>query len=762
MKKITPIRIARKVEPRPLVSLCVMFRDNVDTIKTLLASVKDHFDEYVFCDTGSVDGTRQIVDGFCRENVPEGRSKVIDFEWCDDFAKARQANFEAATGVWRMFLDSDDELIDGQNLRQIITDLTAQEPQVRGVNFHYDYDVLEDLPTMRLVKWSRGWRWVDAIHERLSFDGDMPERGMARVGPKDLVVRHKRKTAEEKDRALRRNGTIARREYAATTDVEYKGRLARTIAMELKLDGKYDEAAVYLQEVADTHQHTLEGRQAYADMFRFAVMGKDYDRALDMARKAGPSYEVLAHHARKEWPQVIHRGAAASVAGQQTTHEGFLFEQVLAPVALAEAAHKLEYDAVVVEQVINTIRTDLRNHDSCRANLAALRYDIDRVTILVPSTPQPFDSWSTKAMLGGSEEAVVYLARALSKMGRNVRVFGVLPPTTIPGVDIYGIDWQPFNKFRLADEHGTLVFWRAVPLVYEVMRRKGEIKRRADAGDDRAFMPTGIGNASLWLHDRSTGVGRPEENAAIMSGVSTVVVLSEHHQRCIEQLLPADHKVNFVKLSNGIVGDDFEALMDEDIHRDPYRVIYSSCPSRGLVPLLEMWPTIKQACPEASLDIYYDWSMLRSHQPEVYDRVMQAYKAVQHLDVVHHGGVSHAELHYALRTANVWAYSHFENTDVETFCISAVKATAAGATVVTSRHGAIPEVAPDSVFADRESYAEAVIAEILNPRDESERLAKSRRAIERFDWNRVAADFAKVWTVRADEAPPEAPTPTAD
>jgi glycosyltransferase involved in cell wall biosynthesis len=732
--------------PRPLVSLCVMFRDNISTLRDLLVSVRDHFDEYVFLDTGSVDGSRDLIEGFLREDA-DGKGKIVDFEWCDDFAKARQANFEAASGTWRMFLDSDDVLRSGENLRAILTKIAQVHPHVQGFFVNYDYDVLETLPTMRLVRWTRAWSWKDAIHERLESLVPLQPDALASLPADDLSVRHKRKTLPERDSALRRNGVIARREYATTTDLDYRARLARTIAMELKLDGKFDDARPYLDEVAERFPTLPEGRQAFADLFRFAIQEKDFDVALQHARRAGPSYETLCYNARGEHAKAVSRGAVAMVAGQQTTHEGFLFEKVLAPVAVAESALALGYHPSRVERVLNTVRPDLRVHDAAVGHVSSIRAAIDRITILVPNTPQPFDGSSTDAMLGGSEEAVVYLTRALAEMGRNVRVFGVLPPTTLPGPDSYGVDWQPFSAFKLNDEHGCLVTWRATGLIAEIMRTKGRTLAEIRNGREDLYEANGIGAASLWLHDRGSGVD-PAVFARVVQGIDSVVVLSDHHRQCIERELPPEHRNKFVTLSNGIVGDDFLALMeDKTIKRDPNRVIYSSCPSRGLSVLLKQWPTIKAACPEAYLDIYYDWSMLRDFQPDVYRKVVADYEAVRHLDVKHHGGVSHAELHLALRQCNVWAYSHYENTDVETFCISAVKATAAGATVVTAPNGALPEVAPEAIFVpNHNDYEENVIIAIQYPETDQVRKELSDRAIARFDWRSVAEAFSKEWT----------------
>jgi glycosyltransferase involved in cell wall biosynthesis len=747
VKSVKAIKIPRTVPPQQHdLSLCVIYRDNVDTFGPLLESVAGQFDEYVFVDTGSEDGTNALIDAFAKKN------NVVrsTFEWCDDFSKARNHSFAAASGKWRMFLDSDDVLLNGEKLRVVCNKIDAQHPDVKGVFIPYWYDKDENLDTLRLVRWDDHWRWNDAIHERLVWESEKVNSGLtdanfARLA--DIQVKHKRKSKEEKEFALRRNAKIAYREFEKTQDKEYRARLARTIAMELKLDQKLEDALPWLKMVADGYPHLAEGRQASSDISRILAAQGAIAEAMTYAKHAGPSYEAILASTQGDYEKVVERQTKASVIPQQTTHEGFLFEKVVAPIALADAAMHLQKPVESVERVLNSVRGDLRSHPSIVQIVQALRGSVNRITIVVPGTPQPFDGSSTNAMLGGSEEAVVYLSRALAAQGRNVRVYGILPPLTVPGLDENGIDWQPVSEFNPQDEHGCLVVWRAIGFLMNLMQLKADLAATRDAGDERAVPFAGIGRSSLWLHDKSLGISDKALALTVCRAVDSVIVLSEHHKKCIIRECGGVDPGNFVVLSNGVVREDFEALLPMWQTRDPNRVVYSSCPSRGLRVLLKEWPKIKAACPKAYLDIYYDWSMLERMQPELHADVVKCLKEVEHLDVKHHGGVGHQDLHTALAGTNVWAYSHYENPEVETFCISAVKATAAGCTVITSRNGAVPEVAPDSTFVEASEYADAVIAAIQNPATDSVRKDLMGRALDRFDWAPVAGKFGSEWTV---------------
>ena len=61
--------------------------------------MKDIADELIVIDTRSTDRTIEIA--------REYGAQVGHFEWCNDFAAARNASIATATGDWILFLDAD-------------------------------------------------------------------------------------------------------------------------------------------------------------------------------------------------------------------------------------------------------------------------------------------------------------------------------------------------------------------------------------------------------------------------------------------------------------------------------------------------------------------------------------------------------------------------------------------------------------------------------------------------------------------------------
>src|SRR5581483_4940202 len=124
--------------------------------------------------------------------------------------------------------------------------------------------------------------------------------------------------------------------------------------------------------------------------------------------------------------------------------------------------------------------------------------------------------------------------------------------------------------------------------------------------------------------------------------------------------------------------------------------VYSSSADRGLDKLLAMWPKIRERVPDAELHVFYGW--------DVFDRFliqqphMIAFKTLV-LNQVHdlggeeggvfmHGRVGQRELSSYMRESRVWTYpSYF----LETSCIGAMEARAAGLPIVTTSSGALQE-----------------------------------------------------------------------
>jgi len=81
------------------VSVCIICKNEEKVLARCLESVKG-LDEIVVVDTGSTDKTKEIAKKYT--------DKVFDFEWCDNFALARNFGLEHCTSDWVLILDADE------------------------------------------------------------------------------------------------------------------------------------------------------------------------------------------------------------------------------------------------------------------------------------------------------------------------------------------------------------------------------------------------------------------------------------------------------------------------------------------------------------------------------------------------------------------------------------------------------------------------------------------------------------------------------
>lgn len=150
------------------VSLCMIVKNEEETLDRCLSSVSDLVQEIIVVDTGSTDATKQVAARF--------GARIFDFEWVDDFAKARNYAFDQATQDYILWLDADDVLLPKD--QAAFAELTAALPtQADAISMHYhlgkdEYgNVTSSLRRNRLVRRSMNFKWIGIVHEYLQVHG---------------------------------------------------------------------------------------------------------------------------------------------------------------------------------------------------------------------------------------------------------------------------------------------------------------------------------------------------------------------------------------------------------------------------------------------------------------------------------------------------------------------------------------------------------------------------------------------------------------
>jgi glycosyltransferase involved in cell wall biosynthesis len=146
----------------PLISLCMIVKNESNNLPRCLASAKPYVDEIIVIDTGSVDETLKIA--------AEYGAKLSYFEWCDDFAAARNYAISQASGDWILMLDADEELlINSQNFLNKLNN--SSEIIAYTLTYREVYDQQEKTPITRISLFRNlpELRYVSRFHEQLKY-----------------------------------------------------------------------------------------------------------------------------------------------------------------------------------------------------------------------------------------------------------------------------------------------------------------------------------------------------------------------------------------------------------------------------------------------------------------------------------------------------------------------------------------------------------------------------------------------------------------
>ncbi len=164
-------------------SICMIVKNEHDCLARALNCLKSFADEIIIVDTGSTDDTKAIAQEFT--------DKIFDFEWCDDFSKARNFSFEKASGDYIMWLDADDVIPESEQTKFLELKNRLNEnfspnvimcPYVATTDkncapiFYYYRE--------RIIKNGVGLHWAEPVHECIAPFGEIVRE--------DIKIYHKK------------------------------------------------------------------------------------------------------------------------------------------------------------------------------------------------------------------------------------------------------------------------------------------------------------------------------------------------------------------------------------------------------------------------------------------------------------------------------------------------------------------------------------------------------------------------------------------
>lgn len=713
-------------------------------------------------------------------------ANLSHFEWCNDFAKARNFNFSQVPKEYDyiLWLDADDVPRGLEKLRDVIEKHPSTD--AFAMNYLYSFDEWNNPIVVhmksRVTKNDGCVEWAGALHEDFKANRKVAThfvKGVeilhltndARINSakeRNLEVAKGQLEAEPNDprsywnvgnsqKALGKNQESIdtfRKFMEMSESDEEKYIVHLRIAESLWALGKKPEA---IEEARYAIGLKPEYPDAYHLLGALFYEAKNFEKAKEMFQlglvKRPPIYSIIVYNPRDyDYVPLMNLSKCYFSMGQpilayealkacvkiQPKDEGLkkilqtMKKEVVKFNEVSKHIEKLKKinDKEKLKEAIDKIPAKYQSHPGvCLVRNTHFLKEESSGKDLVIMCGYTTETWTPdtakKKGIGGSEEAVIHLANRFSDLGWNVTVYNSCGHKEKKfGKVLY----RPFWMWNYRDKQDVTILWRAANMLeYQINSKK----------------------IYLDLHDV---IPPGELTEKRVSRVTKIFVKSKFHRELFP-LVPDD---KFVVVPNGIDTKVF----DVPIEKDPMLIINTSSPDRSLSALLDCFEDIKSRVPEAKLKWAYGWKIfddVHASNEEIMKWKEVQVERMRQLGVEECGRLSHGEVANLYLKANVFLYP---TEFAEIHCISAVKAQAAGAEPICTDFAALDETvqfgfkahsdktkdtwAPPGLFdfglkspEKKAEIVEATVKQLKNPIVNEE----MRQWAKKYDWGLVAKEW---------------------
>ncbi|MBX9744104.1 MAG: glycosyltransferase, partial [Chlamydiales bacterium] len=251
------------------ICLNMIVRNESAVICRCLASVKDRIDTWVIVDTGSEDGTQEIIKEYLKD-VP---GELHERPWVD-FAQNRNEAMELAKGKadYLLFIDAD-EILDRESEWEELTQ------DIYFINVFYDKGLhlkVEHLRTF-LLKNDLEWVWVGILHEQIEEPGGEKKRSQGLLDKARLssIEDGYRSKDSLEQKAMTDSATLEKALEKEPTNSRYVYFLAQSydVAQRAELALKQYQKLIAMP---DAHEALV-----YMSMFRSALLQEQLERPVE-------------------------------------------------------------------------------------------------------------------------------------------------------------------------------------------------------------------------------------------------------------------------------------------------------------------------------------------------------------------------------------------------------------------------------------------------------------------------------------------------
>ncbi|MBZ9991670.1 glycosyltransferase [Mesorhizobium sp. BH1-1-5] len=717
------------------IGLCMIVKNEAKVILRCLASVLSLIDYVLVVDTGSDDGTQELIRGYLADHNLKGT--VIDEPWRNfaynrTFALERLRELEPVD--YAMMIDADDVLIPDRNFdaaafkAQMDQDLFDVELAQGGISYYRPQICRNQLP----------FRFKGVLHEYLEF----PPGPITRQTAQGFRVVSGREGARSQNpRKYQDDAAVLENALVTETDPFLISRYTFYLAQSYKDCGERDKA---LEHYLRRSEQGFWAEEVYVSLFEAGNLMADLDRAFEevvaVYERATQSVPTRAEalHAASRYCRNLGRYAQ----GQEYARRGLGINK---PVGLFVQPWVYDY-GLLDEFSVNAYWAGAYQEslDACMKLLAVEGLSENTVKRVASNAQFAVDKLRVQDRpTSGSPIAEKALQRYglghLAKVNSDERSsISNITPLVQPLSS-----WTPPGPAA-----GTELMIKGLEdRIPDVLAR---VQLQVNLFPDN---PSREKPLVMWMHhDSNQNAVQWCRNPALVDRVTCFVFVS-HWQR-------ERYQAEFdIAPSKCVVLRNATTLSRQQrnwMKTDPLRFAYTSMPFRGLSVLLDAWEQLDLG--NAELHI---WSSMRLYDQDDM-KYQPLYARAQALNrVIYHGISPNSELKIALRDIHFLAYP---STFAETSCLAVIDAMAAGCRVIVPARGALPETTSGFAHvypwsADPIEHAalfgSAVAKEVEYPWFDTPEMSLTQQSYceQFYDWNQRVKEWKRLIERLTEDAP---------
>lgn len=668
-----------------LINLCIMVKNGGPQFEQMLLDNMSIIDKWTILDTGSTDGTLDIIDKVL-VGTKEGTLYQEPFINFRD-SRNRLLNLAGTSCKYTVMLD-DTYVVNG-DLREFLTTVRSDQYATSFTLFIHSDDT--KYGSNRIIKSNSGLRYIHKIHEVISDKNNVNV-----VIPEDASYIVDKRFDYMEARTHERKQLDLQLLYEEVEEDPNDPRAYYYLAQTYNCLENYEKAFEYFMKRCEfTNSGFLQERvDAVFEAARIAnfklnkpweVCKKLYEDAfkIDESRPEALYFIGIHYYLENNFQKAYTYFKQAFEIGfpihcqysLKPTLSFHFLPKFLAKVCYYEDDYLLGLKASELFLLKNTPKDD--SYEEIVSWYKIFQKLTEYQGSKVPRmSDKPifcfvadggFHPWSGSTILttgvGGSETYIIEMARYIQRAGVfDVFVFCNTPPNQSEE-NFEGVRYVPLTAYAQ--------FINTTYVKHVIVSRFSEYLPLTFKGFSE--------NVYFVAHDLTpSGVVIPKDLK-----LKRIFCLTEWHVSYLTSIFP-DLAAITVPFYYGI---DNKFKISNSVDKIKNKFIYSSFPNRGLLQLLQMWPTIYGRHPTSTLHIYADvnhkWS--NDVEPDKMNEIKKLLIAYDYANngygINYHGWVDKRILAESWLSADIWFYPC---TFMETFCLTALEAASSKTLCVTN------------------------------------------------------------------------------